>query len=373
MKRVLVIGNASSVWTKEYIKNIHIKQGNSVWVTCYDKLSNDDEKFYNDINVNVLDLCSDEKFGRFLKYYTGFKKFCNIHKSDLDIVDIQGPPHSWQADIISNVFKNSKARIIVIFWGSDILQIDEKGAKHLEKILKISRWINIGTLHMHDKLREFYGNKFDSKCTYIGFGGPALTYIRDCDLTVDEAKAKLGLDPSKTVIAVGYNGRKEQQHLSAISAVDKLSNEYKSKIQFLVHIGYNTESGYKDEIIECLEKSGISYLLMEEMLDLENIAIMRIATDIFIHAQTSDGLSGSIREAVYAGSVLLNPSWIRYDKFDQDNVEYVKYADFQDLTVKLKLVLDNIIKIDRKKNREILYNEYSWEAVEHKWVRMFDD
>lgn len=373
MKKVLVIGNASSVWTKEYIKNIHIKQGNSVWVTCYNKLSPDDEIFYKYINVNLVDLKSNGKFTRMFKYYRVFKNFFDVHGSDLDIIDIQGPPHSWQADIIYNVFKSSNTRIIVTFWGSDILQIGAKGAKHLKRILKISRWINIGTLHMHDKLREFYGNRFDSKCTYVGFGGPALTYIRDCKMSKGDAKKEIGLDSSKTIIAVGYNGRREQQHLEAIGAIANLPRNYKSKLQLLIHIGYNTEKGYKEQIEEKLKNSGLDYLILEEMLDLKEIAVMRIATDIFLHAQTSDGLSGSIREAVYSGSVLLNPTWIRYDKFDKDGVDYVKYTDFEDLTTKLKLTLDGIIKIDREKNREILYNEYSWEAVERKWMRMFDD
>ncbi|MCI5698582.1 MAG: hypothetical protein MR269_06120 [Clostridiales bacterium] len=373
MKKVLVVGNASSVWTKEYIKNIHIKHGNCVWVTCYNKLSNADEEFYNTINVKFLDLSSRGKFERVIKYYGRLKKFLNVHKSELDIVDIQGPPHSWQADIIYAVFRKSKARIVTTFWGSDILQIGIKDSKHLEKILNISRWINIGTSHMHDKLREFYGNRFDSKCTYIGFGSPALTYIRECRMSKRGAKEQLGLDPSKEVIAVGYNGRQEQQHIKAIESVDKLPSAHKLRVQLLIHIGYNTETGYKEKIIKSIEKTGLAYLLMEDMLDLYNVAIMRIATDIFIHAQTSDGLSGSVREAVYAGATLLNPVWIRYDKFDKDGVEYVKYTDFQDLTTKLKLVLDNIIKVDKDKNREVLYNEYSWEAVEHKWMRMFDD
>lgn len=373
MKNILVIGNAASVWTKEYIKNIHVKFGHRVWVTCYDKLDSDVIKFYKNLNVKIIDLHSSNKITKIFKYYTGFNIFFSRHKTDLDIIDIQSPPHSCQSDIIAKLSKKTDAKVIVTFWGSDILRITGKDSKRLKKILKISRWINIGTIQMHEMLRKYFGTIFDAKCTYIGFGGPALTYIRDCSCSKGDSKTKLGLDPSKIVIAVGYNGKREQQHIEAIKAIGMLDEMQKDKIQLLIHAVSYQDDDYIVEIIKELKKYNLNYVIIQDMLNLEEIAIMRIATDIFVHSQISDGLSGSIREAVYAGSILLNPSWIKYDKFDKDGVEYIQFSNFSDLTKKIKSVINGDCKINTKMNKNIIYDEYSWQAVEQKWLRMFNE
>lgn len=373
MKNVLVIGNAASVWTKEYIKNIHVKFGNQVWVTCYDRLNEEDIKFYDNLNVGFIDLYSSIKTIKIFNYYIEYNKFFSEHKSDLDIIDIQSPPHSWQSDIIARLSQKTNAKVIVTFWGSDILRITAKDADRLEKILKISSWINIGTLQMHEKLREYFGTIYDSSCTYVGFGGPALTYIRDCKLSSADSKTKLGLDPSKIVVAVGYNGRREQQHIEAIKAIGMLDKNNKNKIQLLIHAASCQDDEYIDDITKELKEHDLNYVIIRDLLNLEEIAIMRIATDIFVHSQISDGLSGSIREAVYAGSILLNPSWIKYDKFDKDGVEYIQFSNFSDLTKKIKSVINGDCKINTKMNKNIIYDEYSWQAVEQKWLRMFNE
>lgn len=373
MKNVLVIGNAASVWTKEYIKNIHVKFGNQVWVTYYDKLDSEDIRFYENLNVKFINLCYNNRITKIFKYYIEYNKFFSEHKSALDIIDIQGPPHSLQSDIIAKLSKKTNAKVIVTFWGSDILRITAKDADRLEKILKISSWINIGTLQMHEKLREYFGTIYDSRCTYVGFGGPALTYIRDCGFSKADSKTKLGLDPSKIMIAVGYNGRREQQHLEAIKAIGMLDKNQKNKIQLLIHAAACQDDDYIDEIAKELKMHDLSYVIIRDLLNLEEIAIMRIATDIFVHSQISDGLSGSIREAVYAGSILLNPSWIKYDKFDKDGVEYIQFSNFPDLTKKIKSVINGDCKINTKMNKDIIYGEYSWQAVEKKWLRMFNE
>lgn len=373
MKNVLVIGNAASVWTKEYIKNIHVKFGHIVWVTCYDNLDSDVIEFYENLNVKIVDLHSNNRITKIFKYYTVFNDFFSRYKTDLDILDIQSPPHSLQSDIIGKLSKKTNAKVIVTFWGSDILRITGKDSKRLEKILKISRWINIGTLQMHGMLRNYFGTKYDSKCTYVGFGGPALTYIRDCGFSKSDSKTKFGLDPSKIVVAVGYNGKREQQHIEAIKAIGKLDEKQKDKIQILIHAVSYQDDNYIDEIIKELKKHDLNYVVIQDMLDLEDIAIMRVATDIFVHSQISDGLSGSIREAVYAGSILLNPSWIKYDKFDKDGVEYIQFSNFSDLTKKMESVINGDCKINTKMNKNIIYDEYSWQSVEQKWLRMFNE
>lgn len=372
MKNVLVIGNATSIWIKEYIRNVHCKLGNRVYLTNYFSMNQEDKLFYEQLNVEIINFKATNKVCKFAEYNYVLNKFIKRHKGQIDVVDIQSPPNSKQADIIKKTVDNLGAKSVVTFWGSDIMRIDSKGAKRMKKLLKQAKVINIGTEKMHEKFKSYYNEEFDDKCVYIGFGSPAITNIRDCKLSKEECKMHFGLDKNKIVVAIGYNGRREQQHLSAIKAFSKLDKELKDKIQILIHLGYGFDIDYKNEIKSLLEKSELNYVINEDMLDLEQVAILRIATDVFVHSQTTDGLSGSIREVVYAGAILLNPEWIKYDKFDKDGVEYVVYNDFNNLTEKMTDILKGKIKIDKIKNRKILYAEYSWESVEDRWASMLD-
>ncbi|MDO5014967.1 MAG: hypothetical protein Q4E28_03330 [Clostridia bacterium] len=373
MKKVLLIANANSVWTKEYVKNIHYKFNNKVYITDYYGLNDDEKQFYKNLNVEIIDLFTDIKLFKFIKYFVEFKKFAKEHRDEIDIVDIQSPPHSIQTYLIHKTIKKLNAKSIITFWGSDILRINSRDAKSMQKLIKQATWINIGTDHMFEVFKKYYDDSYNDKCTFVEFGSPALSYIKDCPLTKTECKKIFGLNSEKITVAVGYNGGKAQQHLLAIQALSELKDDLKNKIQLMLHVGYNTNSEYNKEIEAALQKSNFDYVMLKEMLNLEEIAKLRLATDIFVHAQTTDGLSGSIREAVYSGAILLNPEWLKYDKFDNDGVEYIKYADFQQLPSKITDVLEGNISIDKCKNKEILDNEYSWKSVEHKWKRMFDD
>lgn len=373
MGKVLVIGNTSSIWIKEYIKNIHIKFGNKVYATDYYGLTEEDKEFYRALGVVMIPLHQTNSIKKILCYRREYKKFARENGKDLELIDIQSPPHSIQTRILENLIDSCNAKTVTTFWGSDILRTTKEEASNMRGILKRSEWINIGTIDMHETLREKVGSEFDSKCVYIGFGSPAMSEIEKCKLTRGECKEYFGLNPNKRSIAVGYNWRKEQQHIEAINSLAELSSKYKEQIEIVVHTGPNIDAEYLKDIVSALESSEISYVINRQMLSLEKIAILRLATDIMLHAQTTDGLSGTIRECVYAGAILVNPTWLKYDKFDRDGVDYIQYSQFSDLSSIIENILDKKIIVDTEKNKKILFDEFSWNAVEGKWAQIFNE
>lgn len=373
MKKVFVIGNASSIWVKEYIRNIHLKLGNKVYLTDYTGLSGAERDFYINNGVELVPLTCKTNLEKVFEYTKVFNNFAKKHGSEIDLIDIQGPAHSFQAKIWARFIKKCNTRAVVTFWGSDILRLPENKSKNMKKTLDCCDLLNIGTLEMHDVLRKHFGNIYDDKCVYIGFGSPAIGEIQECTLTKTECKSYFGMNPDKISVAVGYNGRRTQQHLNVIETVKTLSNEIKDAIELLLHVGPSTEPEYIQELKNALDGAGISYQLNENMMDLETVAKLRIATDIMVHAQVTDGLSGTVRECVYAGAVLINPTWLKYDKFDQDGVDYIQYKDFDSLANIIEKIITGKLTVDTEKNRKIIYDEFSWHAVERKWEQFLNE
>lgn len=372
LKTVLVIGNSQSVWVKEYVKKIHCALGNKVYLTDYYGLSESEKNYYSDLNVSIIDVHHSNKLLRLIKCRSGLLGFARKNAGSVDLIDIQSPPHSVQTKILESVIRTLNCRTVITFWGSDILRINQKQFDRIRNLLSLSSSINIGTEQMHEALVNFSGSEYEDKCRYVALGSPALDSIAACELSGAECKEKIGLDSSLKTIAVGYNGRVQQQHLKVIEQLASLPQEVKSRTEILVHTGGNIDAAYLEEIKSSLGSSGIPYVVIDKALPLDEVAVLRIATDIFIHAQTTDAFSGSIRECVYAGSVLINPAWIHYDKFDSDGIEYLTYSTFDELPGMVEDFISGNTIIDTKSNSDKVYNRYTWDAVRSQWAELFN-
>ncbi|MDD7511352.1 MAG: hypothetical protein PUK21_03085 [Peptostreptococcaceae bacterium] len=373
MNKVLVIGNAKSIWIKEYIFNIHHYLGNDVYLTSYGSLGKEDKSFYSSIGVNIISFVGNSKWTRMFSIIFQLLNFSIANRGRINIVDIQSPPRSMQSKLIAIIIVILGGKVITTFWGSDIFYANKKDATRMKWILDRSRWINASTQSMREKIQLLYGDVYKDKCACAEFGSPAFEAIKACTLSKNECKKSFGLNENKVAIAVGYNGRKEQQHIKVLEQLSKLEDNQKDKIELIIHIGYSISTEYRQELVEALKISGIEHIIIDEMLNLESIAQLRISTDVFIHAQVSDALSGSIRESIYSGAILINPNWLKYDKFDDDRVDYIKYSEFSEIPTIIENVLNGKVIVDKERNKEILYKEYSWDAVRAKWVRMFDE
>lgn len=372
-KKVFILGGAASIWIKEYIKNIHYKEGNEVWIALFEKPPAAYFEEYEKMGVHILDL--SEKTGTAGNFYktAGLIQFALKHrKCFFDHIEIHCPPSSRQADIFAVAAKIIAVKTIVVFWGSDILRINDSQARQIKKIVDIADQINLSTGEMRKAFRHFFGNKYDTKISSANFGSLAFEEIRKAKEGKSKNKLKggFGLDPDRISVAVGYNGSQKQQHLKVIQALGRMDESSKNRIELMLHVPDCTFS-YMDELRAALTASGISYIIMDEMISLERIAELRCAMDIFIHAQVTDALSSTIREYIYAGTDLINPVWIRYDEFDRLGIEYCRYDDFDMLEECLKKLIDGEIRIDSERNSEIIYRNYSWDTVRNEWLDIY--
>lgn len=373
MRKVLIIGNPESIWTKEYIKNIHTND--KIFLTVYSKPTEKLIKEYEALNVTLIYIFGkkrlSDKASKTLKLIT----FAIANKNKFDIVEIQSPPHSMQIKVLHLVVKILNAKSIAVFWGSDILAIDDKDAKRMQAFLTAVDYINLPTKQMLFVFQKRFKHAFDKKIFSAKFGSLAFEQIGKLkdSLSKSDCKEKLDLDPNRTLVAIGYNGIPAQQHIPAIEAISKINTNYKEKIQIILHMGYGINAEYFNKVVEAAQKSELHYVVIDKMLTLEEVAILRMATDVFIHAQKVDALSGTIRECIYAEAVLINPKWINYVEYDELGIDYMSYEDFNELPDLLEKLLERRINIDTGKNAKLIYKSYSWNSVKKDWMRIFDE
>lgn len=376
--RFFIVGNASSVWIKEYVKQVHIKNNHEVYLTVFDKSNLIYKEEYDEMGVKLVFLGkNNSKVEKIRKFINLFIFACKHKKRNLvDIIEIQGPPHNILAPILGRLIRFMNCKAFIMFWGSDILAIPDKGVKKLEKVICEATLINRPGLQTYKTFVNYYGYKYEGLFTKksLRFGTLALQWIdkKWNELGKSGCKNKLGIDVGKTCIAIGYNGNTRHQHIKVLEILNKLSEQAKAKIHLLFHfVGCENES-YKDTVTHMLEQSSFSYTFIEKQLNFDDIAILRLATDIFIHAQVTDGLSGSIRECLYSGVTVVNPYWIQYDELKKLGADYIEYETFDQLKEIVNQYMQGNIEVDANKNKKIIYENYAWDALSDDWIKAFD-
>lgn len=372
--KTLLIANANTIWTTEYISNVLIKANLDIYIVAFEPLEEQYDLFYAENGIHVLDLCKNghpNKIEKLLQLTKLIKKECK--KEKFDFFDIVGIPNSIQATFLYFLIKKYGKDCICTFLGSDLFRIDAN--KRVKRLMETTTYIVLSTDVMQDEFRQKYGNNYDEKILDYKSGTPSLGEIKLLKENSSKNDCKMHFDfpRNKITIALGYNGNKEQQHLKVIEALSNLDEDIKNKIHLVLHFGYgNDDEKYKAEILTVLNREEFSYSLIEKFMDKAEISLLRMGTDIFIHAQTSDGLSGSIREIIYAEGILINPSWIEYDEFRKNGITYLEYDDFSELVMLIKRIINQDIVIDLKGNANIVYELYSWEKVSIQWMEIYD-
>lgn len=378
-KTFLIIGNPSSIWMREYIKEIHVKNNDTVYITVFDQYNLKYKEEYEKLGVTLVPIGKKTGILGKIEKTINLLKIALKHKAlnKFDLVEIHYPPHNFQAYIINIMMQLMGTKSFVMFWGSDILSITHSDAHKLEKILSEATFINKPSEHVYKVFSNFYGNKYNMHFTPkpLRFGTLALPYIKSVldSMSKDECKQLYGIEKNKYSIAIGYNGKRRQQHISVLNVLSRLDQSVKNKLYLILHLVGIEDDEYRNDILEHVRKSEIEYKIIDSSLNFEQISKMRVATDIFIHAQTTDGLSGSIREALYSEAILINPKWICYDELEKLGLEYIQYDKFEDIYDIIEKILNKDIIVNTNGNKELIAKAFSWDSVYEDWADFFNN
>jgi hypothetical protein len=186
-------------------------------------------------------------------------------------------------------------------------------------------------------------------------------------------KQHFGFDTDKIIVCIGYNAGKAQQHEAIINSLSLLGVDEKDKIQLVIPFTYGLENkAYKDKVIVSLGNSGISYKLLVSFMSMEDVAMLRLACDVVINAQTTDSFSASIQEHVLVGSRILVGSWLPYSVLKEIDKGIIQFETFNDLTFKLSSVIAlGRNKLSQRRINQELYTLSSWNTNTGEWRKLF--
>ena len=294
---------------------------------------------------------------------------------DLDVLHIQG---MWPETLLFLEVSGIRAKHIVCsFWGSDLLRMNQK----FKSI--VSRWLekaDIITIQdrtiMKSAFNKTWNDRFNSKLRGVLFDVENRK-IDDLVFEMDtfEAKKRIGIDSSKYTIAIGYNANPSMQHISVLEQLSKLPSHLLEKIHLIFPFTYpKGNENYRWRVKRFVETMPCSVTYFEGWLEQDDVALMRLACDMFVHAQTSDAASASVIEFLKAGASLVNAQWIDYRELKDLGVSYCEFSSFDQLPgIIAQQMSGPNTQIITKRNREILLARDERSLSRDAWISIYDE
>lgn len=379
--KILIVGDANSVFIQKHIEEVLLPHGYSISLICDRKSDIRFAEFYQMNSVELIETAA--YFWTFIdkvpkvrgivhRLYSKIAMNAYIKQfGSFDIVHIHGMwNYSWDFSLAK--YANS---VICSYWGSDLFRSPQTN-RHMIDCLMRAKYITISTKEMKQKFNEIFGLQFDEKIRSVKFGVTAFEAINAllCNTSKEDCKRSFGIAADKIVVSIGYNAKHQHQHLAVLAELAHLTFDQLSQITLVLQMTCGAASqSYLDSVDAALRKLPCESIVFSTFMDINEVAKLRIATDIFIHAQTTDAFSASVQEYLYAGATLINPTWIKYGDLKDANIDYFEYHNFSELPSLLLHCISNskeefIIAEDRKK----LYNLSSWKSVSSQWAELYD-
>lgn len=375
----ILIWSICSPWTINFVENFLVKNNYEVWIlnTSNKKESKEYIDFFESGRLHLIELpplISEINEGKaqgdlFKNFYERFLRLKTIIKSGpFDVINMQFVRFTDLADVILLKYL-MKSKLILSYWGSDLFRVNRKELTAQGKYVRHADFITFDNIDLEIEFKKIYRKKIPSKV--VLFGLPVLDIIDKTSrkMADEDIRRQWGIAKDKIVIAIGYNGIPQQQHKKVLSAISKLDKQYKEKVVLLLQMSYGGSREYRKSVINAVKKTGYEYIVIQHFLSNDEVAELRIITDIFINAQTTDAFSGSVCEYLFANTILINAKWLRYKEFEKYNFQYLEFQSFNEIPLLISQVMEK--EIDVSKNKELVWKLRSWEYCAPRWKEIY--
>ncbi len=272
--------------------------------------------------------------------------------------------------VLYKIFKNNFKKLIISFWGTDILCPPHKEDEQQRKVIPYADLITVTVEHSKDVFRQRFGTGYDNLLTFGRFAGGGIQGIHDFapQKTIEECRNEFNIPDGKLCVVCGYNADPSQHQDIICNEISLISEEVRNKIHLIIPLQYGvTSQKYVEDVKNAAEKSGCSYEILQEYVPFERNSIMCLATDIYLNLRDSDAFSNAMKEQMYSGSVMIQGSWLKYKELDDCKAPVVKIDSLNELHIALeKLARKTEIK-EKIELFEPIYNIFSIESVRKNW------
>lgn len=363
--KILIVGDGNHPLITNLSKQLKkFDQTISIDLLSYTTISEDNKSIFNNI-VAVLPKFKHNKIGsKIFNNAYWFLKCLLLGK--YDVINI----HFVNYLSLPLLLKRKRSQIISTVWGTDFYRSTSR--KIFNYILKKSDLITTSSQATKNNIKSSLNIE---NVTVANFGLEPISHINQLleNNKKQEIKSQFGVKEGEITISVGYNASRKHRHLEIVNIIENLNLDISYK--YFIPLMYGDTKSYVDEIKEKLAPLSSKIIYFDSYLNAEEIAKLRIATDIFINLRDTDQLSGAICEHLCACNIVITGSWLPYDDLDKREIFYYKLEEFDQLGGVLGSLIksNNDITNNLKQNSSKIEDFTLWEKNIKTWFKLYEN
>lgn len=298
---------------------------------------------------------------RFLPKLRGKYDLVNIHNCD--------PIYIY----LGRQFRKVSSNLYPMIWGSDFYRANKKMRDKKKNLFNNARYIVFANPVNAQDFVNYY-NDYKEKAIITGFGVSKFDLIREIFLTEkqDNLKAKFGFPLNKMIVAVGYNGTQGQQHVKLLQELASLPEIIKQKLFLVLQMTYGFNNDYANEVEKYAVDTDIEYKMIREFLDDKETSRLRVAIDVVLNAQTTDGFSSSIQEHIFAKNIVVVGDWLPYKPLELAQIVYIQkpLGKFSEAVIE---IIDGYERLKNavQENSNKIYSISGWDTRIQNWISIY--
>jgi len=186
-------------------------------------------------------------------------------------------------------------------------------------------------------------------------------------------KKELRLPEDKVIILVGNNGTENEQHEAMVFQLSKLPNreDYFFVFPFSNRLDHSINRINK---ITALAKNLLgenNFRFIPDFISYQQMALYRMASNIFLHLRRIDMLAVSMFESNMAYCQVITGNWLPY-QFYLEKVKVEVISDFSQINDTIKKVLnDPGLPGKLRHNRRVVLRDYHHKVMD-KWMGLYE-
>lgn len=273
----------------------------------------------------------------------------------------------------------SFTKVICSIWGSDLMRISgELEYYRQKKMFERANIITLQSIEMREIILAKYGRHLKPKIRITLFGTDN-EFFDNIDLydnlaDIQKFKNELGIAFHKKLITIGHNANPFNNHLTILNHVKHIKQKENTVV--LLPFTYGCEDfNYINQVKEYCENEQIEYRIFQKFLSINDLALLRIVTDVMIHMPESDAQSAAMIETLYAGNIVITGSWLPYGNLRRREITYYEIEEFSYLARMLDNVLENIEDYipNKEHQKKQILNHYHIDKTTNKWLKIFNE
>ncbi len=275
-----------------------------------------------------------------------------------------------------SILRKKEVKIISTVFGSDFYRVNEQKLSKLGVLFSESDRVMIGANMKEDVISVF--PEIENKIVYNQYGSERLDVIvKLMGQSVDDMRSKWGIEKNDVVVSLGYNAKKEQQHIVLLDVLNELPENILNNIVVILPLTYGSEEQpeYFKYILSKSKNCNVrKMIILDEKLSDNELAESKLVSDITINIQTTDALSSSVKESFAAGNTVIVGKWLPYNVYNEIGL-YFYSSEIVELKEVLLIAIKNLDadKERCKLNTEKIMTFASWASVMPLFINTYNE